>query len=78
MASILENGGILLEQIKKWGLFKIGVSGNSNLNLVSTNLKVSLIQNGGRRQFRLKISINFKTSALVAILENGGLVLEEI
>jgi len=53
-------------------------SGNSNLKLVSTNLKIALIQNGGKRQFTLKLSINFKTSALVAILENGGLGLEQI
>ena len=53
-------------------------SGISNLKLFNTNLKIVLIQNGGKHQFRLKVGLNFKTSALVAILENGGLALEVI
>ena len=53
-------------------------SGNSNLKLVSAHLKIAHIQNGGKHQLRLKVSTNFKTSALVAILEIGGLGLEQI
>jgi len=38
---------------------------------------MAVIQNGGKRRLILKISIHFKTSALIAILDNGGHGLEK-
>jgi len=39
---------------------------------------MALIQNGGKRQLKLKVSMNFESNALVTLFENGGYGLEQI